>query len=71
LRQGPVDPVMEVQDEISGCAFDSSYELIYNGRPCALFVGQCNGKAQQLIRGCFSSRNFAVRERVVEKTSGP
>jgi len=33
LRQGPVDPVMEVQDEISGCAFDRSYELIYNGRP--------------------------------------
>lgn len=23
---------VEVQDEISGCAFDGSYELIYNGR---------------------------------------
>ncbi len=38
LRQGPVDPMMEVQDETSGCAFDGSYELIYNGRPSDLVL---------------------------------
>jgi len=32
LRQGPVDPMLEVQDETSGSAFDRPYELISNGR---------------------------------------
>ncbi len=27
LLKDPVDPLVEVQDETSGCAFDGSYEL--------------------------------------------
>jgi len=37
LLKDPVDPLVEVQDETSGCAFDGSYELIYNGRPPSFF----------------------------------
>jgi hypothetical protein len=35
LRQGPVDPMVEVQDETSGCAFDRPYEVTYKVGPCA------------------------------------
>jgi len=38
LRQGLVDPMVAVQDETSGCVFDGSYELIYNGRPWILVL---------------------------------